>query len=123
MNRSLLGASGAIAVLAAIPTSASAAGPQISYVPRSLAQSVINQGPWTLHESADRFERDESGDHFRHGDSDEGRDHDKSNDFFKHDASGIVPPSNLSPPYSGYGSPYAGFAARPALPRSITASA
>jgi hypothetical protein len=109
MNRSLLGASGAIALLAAIPTSASAAGPQISYVPRSLAQSVINQGPWTLHESADRFERDESGDHFRHGDSDEGGDHDKSNDFFKHDASGIVPPSNLSPPYSGYGSPYAGF--------------
>ena len=107
MKNFLFGSSAAIALLAAAPALADA-GPKISYVPKSLAQSVIKHGPWTLHESADRFEGDESGDHFRHDDSDEGPKHD-DNDHFKHDASGIVPPSTLTPPYSGYGTPYAGY--------------
>jgi hypothetical protein len=48
MNNSLLGASAAVALLAAAP--ATAAGPTITYVPNSLTQSVIKNGPWTLHE-------------------------------------------------------------------------
>ena len=108
MNHPLLGVSAAaIALLAAVPASADA-GPKISYVSKSLAQSVIKHGPWTLHESAGRFDRDESGDHFRHGDSDERFDRDDSSNFFKHDASGIVP-TTAGPPYTGSGTPYAGF--------------
>src|SRR6202035_5033781 len=90
MNRALLGGCAAIALIAAAP--ALAAGPTISYVPDSLAQSKIHRGPWTLHESAK---------------GDEAEDHDES-DGSAHDASGIVPPSTLTPPYSGYGTPYAG---------------
>ncbi|WOJ90939.1 hypothetical protein RZS28_06540 [Methylocapsa polymorpha] len=55
-------------------------GLRISYVPNSLAQSVIKDGPWTLHESG----------------------------HFKHDASGIVP-TTAGPPYSGSGVPYAAY--------------
>src|SRR5260370_35884222 len=73
-----------------------------------MAQSVISHGPWTLHESADRFDHDESGDHFRHEGSDERPEHEDHNDFFKHDASGIVP-TTAGPPYSGSGGPYAGY--------------
>jgi hypothetical protein len=78
MKSSLLGVSAAIALLAAAPASA---GPAISYVPNSLAESVINHGPWTLHESTGHFE---------------------------HDASGIVP-TTPGPPYSGSGMPYADY--------------
>jgi hypothetical protein len=84
MNSSLLGTSAAIALLAAATTSATA-DPTISYVPNSLAESVIKHGPWTLHESVATF---------------------------MHDASGIVPTaSNLNPNppplYVGSGTPYA----------------
>ena len=60
------------------------ADPAITYVPNSLAQSVIERGPWTLHESD------------RH---------------FHYDASGIVPASGLTPPYnpSLSGTPYADY--------------
>jgi hypothetical protein len=51
MKRSFLGASAAIALFAA-PASAD---PAISYVPNSLAESVIKHGPWTLHESVATF--------------------------------------------------------------------
>ncbi|HEY2231016.1 MAG TPA: hypothetical protein VGI22_25435 [Xanthobacteraceae bacterium] len=107
MNRSLLGASAAVALLAAAPASAGGSGPPISYVPKSLAQSVIERGPWTLHESRD-FDRDESDDHSGRDDR-EHHDHDRPDDFFKHDASGIVPPSTATPPYSGTGVPYAAY--------------
>jgi hypothetical protein len=100
MKSALLGASAAIALLAATPASATNPGPTISYVPNSLAQSKIHRGPWTLHESA---EREESAREER----DEAEDHDES-DGNPHDASGIVPPGNLTPPYSGFGTPYAG---------------
>jgi hypothetical protein len=85
MKSSLLGACATIALLAAAP--ASAAGPAISYVPNSVAESVIDHGPWTLHESVATF---------------------------LHDASGIVPAaSNLNPNppplYLGSGTPYAGY--------------
>jgi hypothetical protein len=56
-------------------------GLTISYVPGSLVQSVIDHGPWTLHESAG---------------------------IFVHDASGIVP-STSGPPYVGSGTPYASY--------------
>ncbi len=108
MNNLLFSTSAVIALLAAVPASATDAGPKISYVPRSMAQSVISHGPWTLHESADRFDHDESGDHFRHEGSDERPEHEDHNDFFKHDASGIVP-TTAGPPYSSSGVPYAGY--------------
>src|SRR5260221_3073763 len=107
MNNLLFSTSAVIALLAAVPASATDAGPKISYVPRSMAQSVISHGPWTLHESADRFDHDESGDHFRHEGSDERPEHEDHNDFFKHDASGIVP-TTAGPPSLGSGGPYAG---------------
>ncbi len=63
--------------------SAAQADPVISYVPNSLKQSVIERGPWTLHEQ-DRY--------------------------WQHDASGIVPPSSqTAPPYTGTGTPYAAY--------------
>ena len=80
MKNFLFGSSAAIALLAAAPALADA-GLKISYVPKSLAQSVIKHGPWTLHESADRFEGNKSGDHFRHDDSDEGPKHDDIRPF------------------------------------------
>jgi hypothetical protein len=98
MNRALLGGCAAIALIAAAP--ALAAGPTVTYVPGSLAQSKIHHGPWTLHESA---EKEESAREER----DEAEDHNES-DGNPHDASGIVPPGNLTPPYSGFGTPYAG---------------
>jgi hypothetical protein len=80
----LLGASSAIALVAAMP--ASAAGPKFTYVPNSLVESTIISGPWTLHESASSF---------------------------SHDASGILPkfavPPQSKPPYVGAGTPYAGY--------------
>jgi hypothetical protein len=107
MKGSLLGACATIALIASLPSSANAAGPKVTYVPHSLAQSIINRGPWTLHEG-DRFENRESDDHFRRGDDDRPRrDRDEA---FEHDASGIVPPSNqTTPPYTGTGFPYAGY--------------
>ena len=81
MRNALLGATSAIALVAAVP--ASAGNPNFSYVPNSLVQSTIISGPWTLHESASSF---------------------------AHDASGIVPPSTQTmPPYVGTGMPYAGY--------------
>ena len=80
MKRSFLGAAAAVAMLAA--ASPLHADPAISYVPNSLKESMITFGPWTLHE---------------HG------------AYFNHDASGIVPPGSLTPPYNPtlYGTPYA----------------
>ena len=75
---SLLSAVGVIILLHAAPASAD---PTISYVPNSLVQSVINHGPWTLHESTGRFQ---------------------------HDASGIVP-TTPGPPYENSGTPYADY--------------
>jgi hypothetical protein len=94
MNRSLFGASAAI-VLFAASASAASADPTISYVRHSLAQSVIKDGPWTLHEPLS-----EQG---RKHDSDDDRD-----DHFAHDASGIIP-TPPGPPYVGSGTPYAGY--------------
>jgi hypothetical protein len=53
----------------------------ISYVANSLKQSTIKFGPWTLHEN---------------------------DDHQQHDASGIVP-TTAGPPYTGSGTPYAGY--------------
>jgi hypothetical protein len=78
MKSSLLGACAAIALLAS--GSAAGASPVISYVPNSLMESMINHGPWTLHESG----------------------------HFGHDASGIVPPAG-TPPYVGFGLTYEGY--------------
>jgi hypothetical protein len=81
MKRLCLGTAAAIAVVSA--AASANADPTISYVHNSLKQSVIERGPWTLHE-ADRY--------------------------FQHDASGIVPPSSQkAPPYSGTGMPYAAY--------------
>ncbi len=44
MKNFLFGTSAVIALLAAVPALADA-GPKISYVPKSLAQSVIKHGP------------------------------------------------------------------------------
>jgi len=71
----LLATCSAIAVSVAAPAFAD---PSIVYVPGSMAQSKITNGPWTLHESV-----------------------------FKRDASGIVPTTS-GPPYSGSGVPYRG---------------
>jgi hypothetical protein len=78
MKGTLVAVASVIALMAA--SSASAAGPTITYVPGSLTQSKIINGPWTLHESTAAF---------------------------AHDASGIVP-HVPGPPYSGTGTPYAG---------------
>jgi hypothetical protein len=102
MNSSLLGAAAGIALLAAAP--AAAAGPTITYVPNSLAQSVIKDGPWTLHESVG--DRDREHDRDRDRDRDHGDDETREN--FAHDASGIVPTTS-GPPYAGSGTPYAGY--------------
>jgi hypothetical protein len=67
-----------------LATPAVANDPAFSYVPKSLVQSVIIDGPWTLHEQ-------------------------KS--FFHHDASGIIPTTS-APPYVGDGFPYAGYCDR-----------
>ncbi|HZR77330.1 hypothetical protein [Bradyrhizobium sp.] len=82
MTRLRYGTAAAITLLAA--ASAAKADPTLTSVPNSLTQSSIFFGPWTLHE------------------------HSK---FFNHDASGIVPPSNLTPPYNPtlYGTPYADY--------------
>lgn len=80
-----LGATAAVALAAAAPAWAATAGPSISYVPGSIAESQITSGPWTLHESA-----------------------------FTRDASGIIPPSSQpAPPYVGTGVPYRGFCGQP----------
>jgi hypothetical protein len=102
MNSSLLGAAAGIALLAVAP--AAAAGPTITYVPNSLAQSVIKDGPWTLHESAG--DRDREHDRDRDRDRDHGDDETREN--FAHDASGIIPTTS-GPPYTGSGTPYAGY--------------
>jgi hypothetical protein len=83
MKRLHFGAVSAIALFTAATTAQ--ADPKIDYVPNSLKQSIIDRGPWTLHESGDNF---------------------------GHDASGIVPPkSQPSPPYTGTGVPYAFYCA------------
>lgn len=83
MKKRFSGTCAIIALLASAPASATDAGPTISYVPNSLLQSMINHGPWTLHESTGSFQ---------------------------HDASGIVPPpSQTAPPYTGTGKPYADY--------------
>jgi hypothetical protein len=97
MNISRLGVSIAIASLAATAASATDPAPKISYVRHSLVESMISFGPWTLHESGEQFRRD----------GDDRRRH-ESFDPFKHDASGIVP-TTPGPPYSGSGTPYAGY--------------
>ena len=85
MKSWLLGATAAVALAAAAPTLAVAAAPSITYVPGSIAESMITSGPWTLHESA-----------------------------FTRDASGIIPPSSqTAPPYVGTGVPYRGFCGQP----------
>ena len=86
INSSRLVACAAISsLLAAVPAWA-----QISYVPNSLAQSLIEDGPWTLHESG----------------------------AFQHDASGIVPPSTVPPPPPKYGTPYKGYCTNGELSRN-----
>ncbi len=99
MLRPLHGACAVIALLAAAPALAGTSAPGIAYVPKSLTQSVIKLGPWTLHESKDFDRRD--GDRDRH-------DGDRHNweSYFKHDASGTVP-TGAAPPYVGSGAPYA----------------
>jgi hypothetical protein len=97
MTISRLGVSIAIASLAATAASATDPAPKMSYVRDSLVESMISFGPWTLHESGERFRRD----------GDDRRRH-ESLDPFKHDASGIVP-TTPGPPYSGSGTPYAGY--------------
>jgi hypothetical protein len=87
MKSLLLSSSAAIALLTAVPASAGAHGPEIKYVPKSLVESVINRGPWALHQAGDDF---------------------------AHDASGIVPGAsnkNPKPPplYIGSGTPYADY--------------
>jgi hypothetical protein len=95
MKRLLLGACAVIALSAGFAVRADDddhhhdrdKNPAISYVPNSLAQSVITNGPWTLHESVATF---------------------------VHDASGIVPKTsniNPNPPplYLGSGTPYASY--------------
>ena len=91
MKRLLLGASAVIALSAGHAVRADDdyhfhdgnKNPAISYVRHSLAQSVILNGPWTLHESVANF---------------------------IHDASGIVPPATqTAPPYTGTGTPYASY--------------
>jgi hypothetical protein len=83
MKSTLLGGTVTMALLTAATATATASGPAISYVPNSLAESVVNHGPWTLHESTGSFQ---------------------------HDASGIVPPpSQTAPPYTGTGTPYASY--------------
>jgi hypothetical protein len=59
MRNALFGAASAIALVAAVP--ASAGNPNFSYVPKSLVQSTIVSGPWTLHETASSFAHDASG--------------------------------------------------------------
>lgn len=58
----------------------------ITYVPNSLDESMIANGPWTLHQTSGRN---------------------------RHDASGIVPPSGVTTPYNppttAYGTPYANY--------------
>ncbi len=77
MKNLFLATCSAIAVFVAAPAFAD---PTIAYVPGSLAQSKITNGPWPLHEGV-----------------------------FKRDASGIVPPATqTSPPYTGTGVPYRG---------------
>ncbi|HET7885258.1 MAG TPA: hypothetical protein VFL62_03430 [Bradyrhizobium sp.] len=71
---------GAVSTLALLLAATSAqADPAISYVPNSLKQSIIDRGPWTLHESGDNF---------------------------SHDASGIVPSKGATPPFTAFGTPY-----------------
>ena len=78
MKSTLLGATAVIALTAGAQAS-EPAGPTITYVPNSIAQSKIRSGPWTLHESA-----------------------------FPRDASGIKPTTS-GPPYAGSGFPYKGY--------------
>ena len=78
MTRSNLGAAASAALLMAA-SSAVAETPKISYVPNSLKQSIIDRGPWTLHETGDNF---------------------------SHDASGVVPTKGSTPPFTQFGTPY-----------------
>jgi len=82
--RTLLLYTASIALLAHAPVNASADTPvAIRYVPNSLSEAAIADGPWTLHQMAGRN---------------------------PHDASGILPPAGVStpfnPPTTAYGTPY-----------------
>jgi hypothetical protein len=81
MKRALLCATAALALVATGSAGAVASGPSISYVPSSLVESTIFNGPWVLHQSG----------HYN-----------------PHDASGIVPTTS-GPPYTGSGTPYADY--------------
>jgi hypothetical protein len=78
----LLSAAAGVALLANVNASADTPV-AITYVPNSLAEATIADGPWTLHQSVGRN---------------------------PHDASGILPPSGVTTPYNppttAYGTPY-----------------
>ena len=80
MNRLGSGLLAGTAAIVGSSTFAAAAGPTFKFVPGSLVELSIERGPWTLHEAAP----------------------------YAHDASGIVP-TTPGPPYSGSGTPYAGY--------------
>jgi hypothetical protein len=69
-----------VAVLASVPVSARADS-LITYVPNSLTEATVTNGPWTLHQSRGRN---------------------------PHDASGIAPniPTPYNPPTTAFGTPY-----------------
>jgi hypothetical protein len=71
MKSKILGAS-AIAILAASPAISANTAPTFYYVPNSLTESKVINGPWTLHQTG------------------------------SHDASGISVPSVAGTPYAGY---------------------
>ena len=77
----LLSAAGGVALLANVNASADTL---ITYVPNSLAEAYIANGPWTLHSNLGRN---------------------------RHDASGIVPntPTPYNPPTMKFGTPYANY--------------
>jgi hypothetical protein len=82
--RAVAGSVSATAIILAAGA-AEANNVSIQYVGGSLAQSTIEHGPWTLHETGS---------------------------FNAHDASGIVPPkTQTAPPYTGTGTPYANLCA------------
>lgn len=83
MKSLFLAAVSIVALMPAASATSAGVGPTITYVPGSLTESVINQGPWNLHEKGDPF---------------------------AHDASGIVPPKGTpGPPFAGTGTPYAAY--------------
>jgi hypothetical protein len=84
MKGALFGHVAAIVLMSSAAVSIASAAPAITYVPGSLAQSVITKGPWPLHETT-------------------------STKHYNHDASGITPggPGDGTP-YADYCSPTTG---------------